>query len=42
MESDSIGYKSAATMLESFQCDIINYMQFPENHWKKSITIYTS
>ena len=33
-ELDSIGYKSAADTLESFQYDIMNYMKFPEKHWK--------
>ena len=32
---DSMGYKSAADTLENFQYDIMNYMQFPQNHWKK-------
>ncbi|MDD3247503.1 MAG: transposase, partial [Methanosarcina sp.] len=35
MELDSLGYKSAADTLESFQYDVMNYMQFPEKHWKK-------
>lgn len=34
-EIDSMGYKSAADTLENFQYDIMNYMQFPQNHWKK-------
>lgn len=34
-ELDSMGYKGAANTLESFQYDIMNYMQFPEKHWKK-------
>jgi putative transposase len=34
-ELDSMGYKSAADTLESFQYDIMNYTQFPEKHWKK-------
>ena len=34
-ELDSMGYKSAADTLESFQYDVMNYMQFPEKHWKK-------
>lgn len=34
-ELDSLGYKSAASSLESFQYDVMNYMQFPEKHWKK-------
>jgi len=28
-------YKGAADTLENFQFDIMNYMQFPESHWKK-------
>jgi transposase-like protein len=35
LELDSMGCKSAVNKLESFQYDIMNYMQFPENHWKK-------
>jgi putative transposase len=35
MESNSIGHKSATATRESFQYDIINDMQFPEDHWKK-------
>ena len=34
-ELDSMGYKGAADTLENFQYDIMNYMQFPEKHWKK-------
>jgi putative transposase len=34
-ELDSMGFKSAADTLENFQFDIMNYMQFPESHWKK-------
>ena len=34
-ELDSMGYKSAADTLESFQYDVMNYMQFPEKHWRK-------
>ena len=34
-ELDNMGYKSAADTLESFQYDIMNYMQFPEKHWRK-------
>jgi transposase-like protein len=34
-ELDSLEYKSAADTLESFQYDVMNYMQFPEKHWKK-------
>lgn len=32
IELDCMGYKGAAATLESFQCDIMNYMHFPENH----------
>jgi len=35
MELDRMGYKGAADTLENFQYDIMNYMQFPEKHWKK-------
>ena len=35
MELDRMGYKGAADTLENFQYDIMNYMQFPEMHWKK-------
>ena len=35
MELDRMGYKDAADTLENFQYDIMNYMQFPEKHWKK-------
>jgi transposase-like protein len=35
MELDIMGYKGAADTLENFQYDIMNYMQFPEKHWKK-------
>jgi transposase-like protein len=34
-ELDSMGYKSAADTLESFQYDVMNYMQFPQNHWRR-------
>jgi transposase-like protein len=34
-ELDSKGYKGAADTLESFQYDIMNYVQFPQKHWKK-------
>ena len=34
-ELDSMGYKGAADTLERFQYDVMNYMQFPEKHWKK-------
>ncbi len=30
-----MGYKSAANKLEKFQFDIMNYMQFPKNHWRR-------
>jgi len=35
MELDRMGYKGADDTLENFQYDIMNYMQFPEKHWKK-------
>jgi putative transposase len=35
MELDRMGHKGAADTLENFQYDIMNYMQFPEKHWKK-------
>ena len=35
LELDRMGYKGAADTLENFQYDIMNYMQFPEMHWKK-------
>jgi putative transposase len=34
-ELDSLGYKSAADTLENFQYDVMNYMQFPKEHWNK-------
>ena len=34
-ELDKIEYKSAADTLENFQYDVMNYMQFPERHWRK-------
>ena len=34
-ELDSIGYKGAADTLEHFQYDVMNYMQFPESHWRR-------
>ena len=34
-ELDSTGYKSAAGTLERFQYDVMNYMQFPQSHWRK-------
>ncbi|AKB35752.1 Mobile element protein [Methanosarcina siciliae C2J] len=36
MELDNMGYEGAADTLESFQYDVMNYMQFPEKHWKKN------
>ena len=39
LELDSMGCKNAVNTLESFQYDIMNYMQFPENHWEKIRTI---
>jgi putative transposase len=34
-ELDINGYKNAANTLESFQYDVMNYMQFPKNHWRR-------
>ena len=34
-ELDSMGHKSAADTLEHFQYDVMNYMQFPQSHWRK-------
>lgn len=34
-ELDNSGYKSAADTLENFQYDIMNYMQFPQSHWRR-------
>lgn len=34
-ELDKMGYKSAADTFERFQYDVMNYMQFPENHWRR-------
>ncbi|AKB78923.1 Mobile element protein [Methanosarcina horonobensis HB-1 = JCM 15518] len=34
-ELDKMGYKSAADTLESFQYDVMNYMQFPQSHWRR-------
>jgi transposase-like protein len=34
-ELDSMGYWGTADKLERFQYDVMNYMQFPEKHWKK-------
>ena len=34
-ELDNMGYKSAADTLEHFQYDIMNYMQFPQSHWRR-------
>ena len=30
-----MGYKGAADTLERFQYDVMNYLKFPEKHWKK-------
>ena len=32
IELDYVGYKGAVATLESFQCNIMNYMHFSENH----------
>ena len=34
-ELNNTGYKSAADTLERFQYDVMNYMQFPQSHWRK-------
>lgn len=34
-ELDERGYKSAADTIESFQFDLMNYMQFPKKHWRR-------
>ncbi len=34
-ELDQEGYKSAADTIERFQHDILNYMAFPRNHWRR-------
>ena len=34
-ELDIMGYKGAANTLEHFQYDVMNYMQFPQNHWRR-------
>jgi transposase-like protein len=34
-ELDNAGYKSAADTLENFQYDVMNYMQFPKDHWRR-------
>jgi putative transposase len=34
-ELDKMGYKGAADTLKSFQYDIMNYMQFPQSHWRR-------
>jgi transposase-like protein len=34
-ELDKMEYKSAADTLENFQYDVMNYMQFPQSHWRK-------
>ena len=32
---NNMGYKSAADTLEHFQYDVMNYMQFPQSHWRR-------
>lgn len=34
-ELDKMGYKGAADTLERFQYDVMNYMQFPKDHWRR-------
>jgi len=34
-ELGNMGFKSAADILEHFQYDIMNYMQFPKSHWRR-------
>jgi transposase-like protein len=34
-ELDEMGYKGAADTLERFQYDVMNYMQFPKDHWRR-------
>ncbi|AKB54763.1 hypothetical protein A9239_10980 [Methanosarcina sp. A14] len=34
-ELDNMRYKSTADTLEHFQYDVMNYMQFPQSHWKR-------
>ncbi len=34
-ELGNMGYKTAADTLERFQYDVMNYMQFPEDHWRR-------
>lgn len=34
-ELDKMGYKSAPNTLESFQYDVMNYMQFLQKHWRR-------
>ena len=34
-ELDIMGYKGAADTLENFQYDVMNYMQFPQSHWRR-------
>jgi len=34
-ELDEEGYKSVADTLERFQYDVLNYRDFPKNHWRR-------
>ncbi len=34
-ELDSMEHKNAADTLENFHFDVMNYMQFPKNHWRR-------
>ncbi|MDY9927877.1 IS256 family transposase [Methanosarcina sp.] len=34
-EMDKMGYKGAADTFERFQYDVMNYMQFPKDHWRR-------
>ncbi|KKH94978.1 hypothetical protein DU79_08800 [Methanosarcina mazei] len=34
-ELDKMGYKGAADTLERFQYDVMNYIQFPKDHWRR-------
>ena len=34
-ELDKMGYKGGADTLERFQYDVMNYMQFPKDHWRR-------
>ncbi len=34
-EMDKMGYKGAADTLERFQYDVMNYIQFPKDHWRR-------